>query len=65
MVKFDPKKLMALKKKLDDASADFDEHIEQAIKGPVDMDIISKSLFRMNGASANIFAYIKPYLNLN
>ena len=63
MVEFDPKKLMLLKKKLDAASAKFDEQIVKAIKGPVNIDVISKSFFRMNGASANIFAYIKPYLN--
>lgn len=64
-MEFDLKKLMALKKKLDEASASFDEQIERAIKGPVNIDVISQSLFRMNGASANIFTYIKPYLNLN
>ncbi len=65
MMEFDPKKLMTLKRKMDQASAEFEERIEQAIKGPVNIDVISKSLFRMNGASANIFTYIKPYLNLN
>ncbi len=65
MVEFDPKKLMLLKKKLDIASAKFNGQIEKAIKGPVDIDTISKSFFRMNGASANIFAYLKPYLNRN
>ena len=65
MVEFDPKKLMLLKKKLDVASAKFDERINQAIKGSADIDVISKSFFRMNGASANIFAYMKPYLNRN
>ncbi|MCP4704285.1 MAG: hypothetical protein GY865_06725 [candidate division Zixibacteria bacterium] len=65
MVEFDPKKLMTLKKKLDVASAKFDEQIAKAIKGPVDIDVISKSFFRMNGVSANIFSYMKPYLNKN
>jgi len=64
-VEFDPKKLMLLKKKMDLASAKFDEQIKQAIKGPINIEIISKTFFRMNGASANIFAYIKPYLNRN
>ncbi len=63
MIEFDPKKLMVLKKKLDVASTKFDEQINPAIKGSADIDIISKSFFRMNGASANIFTYIKPYLN--
>jgi len=63
MVEFDPKKLMVLKKKMDAASIKFDEQINMAIKGSADIDIISKSFFRMNGASANIFTYIKPYLD--
>jgi len=65
MIDFDPKKLIVLKKKLDIASAKFDEQIKQAIKGPCDIDIISQSFFKMNGASANIFSYLKPYLNRN
>ncbi len=65
MIEFDPKKLMLLKKKMDLASVKFDEQIAQAMKGPINIDVISKSLFRMNGASANIFSYIKPYLNRN
>ena len=56
---------MLLKKKMDLASVKFDEQIAQAMKGPINIDVISKSLFRMNGASANIFSYIKPYLNRN
>ena len=63
MIEFDPKKLMLLKKKLDAASAKFDEQIVKATKGQVNIDVISKSFFRMNGVSANIFTYIKPYLN--
>ncbi len=63
MIEFDPKKLMLLKKKLDAASTKFDEQINQAIRGSSDIEVISSSFFRMNGASANIFTYIKPYLN--
>ena len=63
MIEFDPKKLMLLKKKLDVASTKFDEQINQAVKGSSDIEVISASFFRMNGASANIFTYIKPYLN--
>lgn len=65
MIDFDPKKLLALKKKMDIASAKFDEQINKAIKGPVDIEVISKSLFRMNAESATMFTYIKPYLKLN
>lgn len=63
MIDFDPKKVMALKKKLDVASAKFDDQIKLAIRGPASLDILSQSFFKMNGASANIFTYFKPYLN--